>query len=258
MKALKDQDDRDYTSSKIYGIISSKLSENMIRKIAYEINGNFKENIFASYIIDYPDMDHVISVINNGPYRDIGSKGIIFENGILIINTFDELEFNLEGFFSKNGIENGKCFIGESSKLKLSQLDKGIKESIFSAKIGVFKDIRKMKFQDLGIYKFLLPNIENQWLKAFYHEFLDKIKNYDKNHDGNLLITGKNFVKFNGDYRKTAEHMYQHHNTIRYRIAKIRELSYSETDISGFYEQLSIALMIDDLVNNVNIPKNIL
>lgn len=52
--------------------------------------------------------------------------------------------------------------------------------------------------------------------------------------------------------------MYQHHNTIRYRISKIKEISYTEADISGFYEELAIAVMIDEIINNVNIPKNML
>jgi len=259
INALKNEDDRDYITSKIYGIINSKLSANMIKKIAYEINRNFKDNVIVSYITEYNDMDHVISAINNGPYRDICSKGIIFENGILVINTFDDDKFNINEFFAKNGIKKNNCFIGESSgNLTLSKLDFGIKEAIFAAKIGVFKNIREVKFEELGIYKFILPNIENQWLRKFYFEFINKIKEYDKNHDGNLLITGKNFVKLNGDYKKTAEHMYQHHNTIRYRVSKIKEISYTEANISGFYEELAIAIMIDEIIDNVNIPKNIL
>lgn len=259
LKALKNEDDSNYMASKIYGIVGSRLSPNMVRKIAYEINGSFKENIKVSYIINHSDMDHIISSINSGPYRDVASKGLIFEGGILIINSFEESKFNLESFFLRNGIIKENCLIGESSDgFTLSQLDFGIKEAIFSAQMGALKDRKKTKFDELGIYKFLLPNIENEWLKKFYAEFVDKIKEYDKKYEANLLITGKNFVKFNGDYKKTAEHMYQHHNTIRYRISKIREIAYVESEISGFYEQLAIALRIDDIIHDVKIPKNIL
>nr|WP_243157966.1 helix-turn-helix domain-containing protein [Aminipila terrae] len=52
------------------------------------------------------------------------------------------------------------------------------------------------------------------------------------------------FVENDGNYIKTAEALYLHKNTIRYRINKIKELHHMENSELNFYEQLSIAIKL--------------
>ena len=65
-----------------------------------------------------------------------------------------------------------------------------------------------------------------------YHEVEESVsilQKYDASHDVNLLETVISYVKNNGDFAKTSEELFQHSNTVRYRIRKAEV-----TGIAGF------------------------
>lgn len=64
------------------------------------------------------------------------------------------------------------------------------------------------------------------------------------NNNEDLLSTACTYIKSRGDLDKTAEALYCHKNTIRYRLNKIHELLDPNSNEKEFNENLSIAIRI--------------
>jgi len=257
-QALKDDENNEYLVAKIYGLIKSKLSNAVIKKIAYEINSSFKERIWVTYLVGEIDMTGVAATINYNAYKDIHSTAIMFEEGVLLIHTSDNdaSEDKLDHatltdskeiieFLSRFGLKKDQFIMGISSTHnRITALDRAIKEALYSYRVANLNERNAIDFSDIGIYKMLLPILKNEWVNSYYEDLIKAIKAHDNKYDTELLETAITFVKNNGDYKRTAEQLFQHGNTIRYRISKIKELLNLEEEISGFYEQLAVLIRL--------------
>ena len=67
---------------------------------------------------------------------------------------------------------------------------------------------------------------------------------------GELLNTVELYVENHGDYKKTAEQINQHENTVRYRINRVRSALGMENDLIRFHETISIASKLKLLLDN--------
>lgn len=108
-------------------------------------------------------------------------------------------------------LKNFKCVILEAIKaLKLSK--------IFRKKNCV------IKYKSLGIFR-LFFDIETQdEMKKLFNENLLKLKVYDDENSSVLVETLIAYLKENRNLGKTAEKLYIHRNTIKYRIKRIEEI----------------------------------
>ena len=90
--------------------------------------------------------------------------------------------------------------------------------------VSQFMECNNIAYSRIGVYKYIMSIVNNPIL---YHEVEDSIfvlQKYDASHDVNLLETVISYIKNNGDYAKTSEELFQHSNTVRYRIRKAEQL----------------------------------
>lgn len=80
------------------------------------------------------------------------------------------------------------------------------------------------RFEDLGIIN-LLTAINFQRLDDYYKEYLGGLIQYDEKNKANLLQTLQIFFQQNGDVNMTADKLFLHPNTLRYRLNKIEEIT---------------------------------
>jgi purine catabolism regulator len=106
-------------------------------------------------------------------------------------------------------------------------------------------------FDSLGSIGILGVVHGNERLINFAEQFLNKIVAYDKQHDNILLHTLKAFFNNECHLEKTAEALYIHINTLRYRLNKIMELG--NFNINSFKTRfdLYLALKIYELTKNI-------
>lgn len=245
LKALKDEEDDTYMASKVHGILSGNMSKQIIRKIALEINSSFRQNVLVSYFQRTDDNKTAVSMINSGPYRDKFSTAISYKEGILIITSFEDTPVEINRFYEQNGIDYKQNAIGVSGKAyKLDQLDTAIKEALYAFKVSEMDTKGLLSYNHLGIYQMILPVIENDTVRAFKNSIIDPLMHYDTRYNSALLETIKAFVLNHGDYKNTAEALFQHKNTVRYRVNKGKELLDLDESYGSFYEQVSLAIRI--------------
>lgn len=105
------------------------------------------------------------------------------------------------------------------------------------------------QYKDIGIYG-LLFNIKNKnVLENYYLDALGPINNSDdKNKDGNLLNILETYLNENCSITVTAEKLFLHRNTLKYKIKKIEELL--ECDLHNFDDcmKIKIALYINKIL----------
>lgn len=84
---------------------------------------------------------------------------------------------------------------------------------------------RWVSFYDRADIMSLLSYVsDTALLKDFYYAQVGKILEYDNLHDSHLLETLHVFINHNMDFTTTADILYLHKNTLRYRIGKIESL----------------------------------
>lgn len=92
-------------------------------------------------------------------------------------------------------------------------------------------------FIDLGVER-ILYNHEHQELKDFYQETLGDLEHYDKSQKNELMETLEKYVSHRFDLKETADALFLHKNTLRYRLKKIEEIL--QIDMEDFNEILSL------------------
>ena len=78
-------------------------------------------------------------------------------------------------------------------------------------------------------------------MRSFYEGLTLPIKNYDEKYNTELFDTAVIYFEKDGNIIETANELFIHKNTVRYRLEKIKEILDMD---SGFYEQLAIAMKV--------------
>lgn len=257
--AIKEKNERKALGIKIDTILYNHLNKTMIKNIAYEINREFKEK---NMVIFCKRKNHEEAMIignslniDNDTYFNKYNKIIPYKEGYLVINTFEDIKKDevtklilkrLEnlGFYSKQYV------IGISSLYeKLEDLKFSINESLYAFKYATLYEKDISFFYKLGTSKIILPLIDNPWIQKYHAEIISPLLIYDRENDTELLKTSIKYIENNGSIKATAKELFQHSNTIRYRITKINKILSENYHIKDFYEELAMAIRIHNLMN---------
>ena len=78
-------------------------------------------------------------------------------------------------------------------------------------------------FRDSGGDRLLVPASREPWAWDFYQELKGRIEGEKGDDKGEWMTTLLTYGRFHGDIRQTGAHLFQHENTIRYRIRILRK-----------------------------------
>ncbi|MEG0156181.1 MAG: helix-turn-helix domain-containing protein, partial [Anaerovoracaceae bacterium] len=137
--------------------------------------------------------------------------------------------------------------IGISSpKDKLQDIGTAFKESVYAAVSGISDNIPVLDFEEIGIDRLLCPLRNDAWVQSYYSELIGKLEDYDRERDSDLLKTLITYIHNDCNINLTAEKIFQHSNTVRYRINKIKSiLGISESP--GALSQLFILVRLYEI-----------
>jgi DNA-binding PucR family transcriptional regulator len=80
-------------------------------------------------------------------------------------------------------------------------------------------------FDDLGVLRFLLAPADRGALIGFARKILGPVIDYDRNHRAELVRTVEVYLASDCNLQRTAEHIYVHPKTVRYRLDRAEALS---------------------------------
>jgi sugar diacid utilization regulator len=103
---------------------------------------------------------------------------------------------------------------------------------------------RVMAFDDTGAYRLLLSAMSEDpaELQRFYAETIEPLVAYDEQYETDLVVTIEAFLDADGNVAGTAQRLFTHRHTIRYRLERVRELSGLDVGSTDGREKLSLGL----------------
>lgn len=105
------------------------------------------------------------------------------------------------------------------------------------------QDVSTMHFEELGVMR-LLANIRNEQLEDFFKEHLHELIAFDAENNTNLLHTLQVYFAENGNFKGTAQKLFVHTNTLRYRLKKVEEILNVDLQKPGEFVNLYVAMLI--------------
>ncbi|WP_432408371.1 PucR family transcriptional regulator [Wukongibacter sp. M2B1] len=260
--AIRDNDNYELLETKVDIIIKNNISRTMIGELALEINSSFRENFIVVYCKEkkYVNSTNIIRLLER--YKRRRDKSIYnsvfkYRTGILIIFSYENMNEkkvveNIKKLMTDIGIDNSQYIIGISNNhFCLNELARGINEGLYAVNASEISDGSTTFYKDIGIYKVIMPHVNEVWMNEFYNEIITPLKNYDIKYNTQILTTAIKYIENDGNVKRTSQELFQHDNTIRYRINKIKEILDMEDLDGSFYEQLSIAIKIYKIFNKV-------
>jgi DNA-binding PucR family transcriptional regulator len=101
-----------------------------------------------------------------------------------------------------------------------------------------------LAFDETGAYRLLLPAMSEDpaELQRFYAETVEPLVAYDEQYETDLVQTVEAFLDADGNVAGTAQRLFTHRHTIRYRLERVRELSGLDVGSTDGREKLSLGL----------------
>lgn len=195
-----------------------------------------------------------MNVIDSAITRNLGTQKMFgfLDNNIVMYLPHKENHLSL---LNELHVEISKCLpdsevvMGISRPAVFSDVSKSYEEAKSAIHIGscLNLDTKIYSFGNLGFYRLLkLPDIYEEMVK-YYQDYLKPLK--DQKNSIDLIDTLSCFIESNYNYRKTAEMLYVHPNTVRYRIGLIEKIC--RINLKYAYDRLNmeLALKILPLLN---------
>lgn len=125
------------------------------------------------------------------------------------------------------------------------ELQRAASEALLAANVAEGDPERPvLAFDDTGAYRLLLSAMAEDpaELQRFYAETVAPLVDYDDQYETDLVATVAAFLDADGNVAGTAQRMFTHRHTIRYRLERVRELSGLDVGSTDGRERLSLGL----------------
>jgi DNA-binding PucR family transcriptional regulator len=117
-------------------------------------------------------------------------------------------------------------------------------EARLAANVGEAEGRRLLAFEDTGAYRLLLPAMSEDpgELERFYSETVEPLVAYDEQYETDLVRSVETYLDNDGSVARTAEQLFTHRHTIRYRLERARELCGHDVTSTEGREKLGLGL----------------
>jgi DNA-binding PucR family transcriptional regulator len=117
-------------------------------------------------------------------------------------------------------------------------------EALLAANVAEARGVTELSFEETGAYRLLLPAVSEDptELQRFYEETVSPLVGYDEQYETELVRTLETFLDSDGNVARTAEKLFTHRHTIRYRLERVRELTSLDVSSTDGRERLSLGL----------------
>jgi sugar diacid utilization regulator len=101
-----------------------------------------------------------------------------------------------------------------------------------------------LAFEETGAYRLLLPAMSEDpaELQRFYAETVEPLVTYDDQYETDLVQTLETFLDADGNVAGTAQRLFTHRHTVRYRLERVRDLTGLDVASTDGRERLGLGL----------------
>lgn len=234
----------------------SKITQRKIRSLAYRLNPAFQVNNHAICISFGEEKLRAINIVKE--IESSGSNFVMFYRSYIMV-FFTSKESMSEETIKKHlkyikSITGGilpECNIGISGIYEgIVKVKDIIEESIIACETTKLKGTVSERYMDGGVYRFLLRIREKNEIRRFYREALRGFNELSEAKREEMMATLEMFVKFDGDINLMSKETFQHANTVRYRIAKLKSILGTESSELEFIMTVNLLYKIRKIIDN--------
>lgn len=132
---------------------------------------------------------------------------------------------------TRAGVDRQSVVIGQSDLREArAQMGASLCEAVYAARAAKLRGKAELAAHELGLYAYLFPMSENPFVCDRCRRVLSAIREYDAQNHTNLEQTALVYVKENMEIAAAAKVLFQHPNTVRYRLSKIQRIIGMEDD----------------------------
>jgi sugar diacid utilization regulator len=235
-------------------LLSPNMSPYSIREIALSLNRQFKDQFVIWYLKEIKQIVATRPLYFN--HRNVGqilgesSMVLRYKDGYLIIATYDQvddgqIDETLGALLDSYQFDENAMTIGKSDRKKdLGQLADAIREAMYACEYALVLEKSEAVYGQMGVYQLLLQMKNDPRVVAYYEPHIKAIKAYDSLNDTELLRTAIALVNAEGDINEAAKVLYQHGNTVRYRIKKIAKIIGGDQMKGLVYDNLTMIIRL--------------
>jgi len=126
-----------------------------------------------------------------------------------------------------------------------AQLHRAAAEALLAVNVSEGDDEHAvLAFEQTGAYRLLLSAMADnpEELRRFYAETVEPLVLYDEQYETDLMLTVETFLEADGNVAGTAQRLFTHRHTVRYRLERVRDLCGHDVGSSDGREKLSLGL----------------
>ena len=179
---------------------------------------------------------------------------------LLMLRRMDEKEsaqdeaagHEIADLLSRAGVDTAAMHVGASSvRADRSQLGEALSEAVYAARAARLQRKAIVSSGELGLYAYLLPIAENAFARQWCAQSLREIREYDAANKANLETTARAYIDADMEIAAAAKALFQHPNTVRYRLTKIQKLMNMENS-AMFLPMLSLTMQLSAILDDEN------
>jgi sugar diacid utilization regulator len=123
-------------------------------------------------------------------------------------------------------------------------LHRAAAEAVLTASVVEARGAATLTFEETGSYRLLLTAISEDpsELQRFFDETVAPLISYDDQYETELVRTLDTFLDEDANVARTAERLFTHRHTIRYRLERVRELTGLDVSSTDGRERLGLGL----------------
>ena len=146
----------------------------------------------------------------------------------------------LESRFPSHGFAVARSRVASDA----ADLHRAGAEALLAANVAEARGDQTLAFEETGSYRLLLPAMSEDpgELEGFYAETIAPLVAYDEQYETALLRTLETYLDSDGSVAGTAQRLFTHRHTIRYRLERVRELTGLDVGSSDGRERLGLGL----------------
>jgi len=136
---------------------------------------------------------------------------------------------------------------------KLSDIINSFLESEQALSIGsrLRKKDCSLFYEDMGAYNLFANIVNERELYSYYHKTVSLLIDYDTSHKSELVSTFEAFLECNSGIKETAQKLYVHRHTLKYRLNRIHEITGFAPENSQDQFQLQLGLIVARLLSKI-------
>lgn len=233
---VQSETDEQISSALIHAIEQPEAQDLYTRDLLphFDLDGTFQVALVSTGDLDKMDTVerkriayrmqlYLTNLTHNGHFFYYASYFVIIMNAM----GADECAGILKAFSERASrrMPDRKIYIGVSDQIKdIENLHLAYKRARAAAEMAVKRELRMQFFDKMGLYRMLYLVEDRALLQDLSDKPLAPVIEYDRDHNGEYLITLESYLRNGGSIKAMSEELFIHRNTIMYRMSNIKSL----------------------------------